>query len=73
MLWLLDNGTFPKPAKIKYVWAKVSLRYETEKALLVLHNGVKVWLPKSRIRKLKFRRGSFLINVPESNLFNQTA
>lgn len=69
MLWLLNNYLYPYP-KQTYIWARVRMRYETNKAILVLHNDIKIWIPKSRIRKIKFRKGSFWIYVREDNLNN---
>ncbi len=62
MLWFLSNFLHPY-LKPKYIWVKVRIRYETEKAILVLCKGAKVWLPKSRIDKIKFKRGVFWIYV----------
>lgn len=67
MFWLLNNYLYPYPRQI-YTWVMVRMRYETEKAILVLYDGDKIWIPKSRIRKIKFRKGSFWIYVRTANL-----
>lgn len=67
MFWLLNNYPPPYP-KPKYIWARVRMRYETEKAILVIHKETKLWIPKSRIRRAKLRKGSFWIHVRETNL-----
>jgi len=70
MFWLLNSLLYPYP-RPKYIWAKVQMRYETEKAILVLYKGIKTWVPKSRIGKIKLRKGSFWIYVSESSLDSQ--
>ncbi|MFH1362947.1 MAG: hypothetical protein ABIH45_01875 [Candidatus Omnitrophota bacterium] len=37
------------------------MRYETEKAVLVMVEDEKVWIPKSRIRKVKLKKGWFWV------------
>jgi len=64
MFWLLYSLLYPYPQP-KYTWIKVRMRHETEKAILVLCDGAKIWIPKSRIRKIKLRKGKFWINIPE--------
>jgi len=101
MFWLLNSLLYPYP-RSKYIWARVRMRYETEKVvrrahhpssfdklrtntecsrmcsnhpersrrtLLVLYKGTKIWVPKSRIDKIKLRKGSFWIYVQENSLF----
>ena len=46
-----------------YTWLKVRMRYAMEKALLVLCNEEKVWIAKSRIRKVRFKGGWFWVCV----------
>ncbi|MCK5306897.1 MAG: hypothetical protein KAJ66_07180 [Candidatus Omnitrophica bacterium] len=50
--------------KERYIWAQVRILYETEKAILV-DNGMKIWIPKSRIYKIRLRKGVFEIYVRE--------
>ena len=67
MFWLFNDffSSYPKP---EYIWAMVKMRYETEKAILVLHKGARFWIPKSRIGKVKFKKGIFWIYVWKNNL-----
>ena len=53
-----DSSPWPK-----YAWLKVRMRHETEKAVLVMVEDEKIWLPKSRIRKVKLKKGWFWIDV----------
>jgi len=41
------------------IWVKVRFLYETEKAVLVLCEGRKIWIAKSRIYKIRLRKGVF--------------
>ena len=68
MFWLLPNLLRPYP-KPKYIWIKVRMRYETEKAILVLCDDSKIWVPKSRIGKVKLCKGWFWVYVRGSDLF----
>jgi len=49
----------------KQIWARVRILHETDKAILV-DNGSKVWIPKSRICGIRLRRDTFEIYVEES-------
>ena len=49
---------YPKQRKI---WIKIRFIHETDKAILVLHKGEKIWIPKSRIYKVRLRKGGFEI------------
>jgi len=51
--------------KEKYIWAQVRILKETNKAILV-DNGMKIWLPKSRIHGVRLRKNVFEIYVKES-------
>ena len=51
--------------KEKYVWARVRILHETDKAVLV-YNGIKTWIPKSRICGIRLRSNTFEIYVKES-------
>lgn len=55
--------TYPKQKKI---WAKIRFIHETDKAILVYCNNGKIWLPKSRIRKIRLRKGAFEIYVKKN-------
>ncbi len=58
------NLLYPKE---KYVWARVRILHETDKAILV-DNGMKIWIPKSRIRRMRLRNNIFEIYVKESTI-----
>ncbi len=74
MYWLFNRLFFPAPSfggpypRPKYTWAKVRICYETEKAILVLYDNSKLWIPKSRIKKVKLKNQSFYFYLPELNL-----
>ena len=53
--------------KEKYVWARVRILHETDKVMLI-DNGMKIWIPKSRIRQIRLRNNTFKIQVKESTL-----
>jgi len=66
MLWLFSIYGLLYP-KEKYIWARVRILHETDKAILV-DNGMKIWIPKSRIHKIRLRNNIFEIYVKESTL-----
>ena len=49
----------------RYVWAQIRILHETGKAILV-DNGMKIWIPKSRIHGIRLRNNIFDIYVRES-------
>lgn len=49
----------------RYIWARVRIIHETDKAILV-DNGRKFWIPKSRIYKIRLRNTTFEIYVKGS-------
>jgi len=51
----------------KYIWAAVRILHETDKAILG-DNGMKTWIPKSRIRRIRLRNNIFEIYVKESTV-----
>ena len=53
--------------KEPYVWAQIRILYETDKAILV-YNGRKFWIPKSRICRIRLRKNTFEIYVKESTI-----
>ena len=64
--WLVyDFFTYPREKKI---WVKVRFVHETEKAVLVLCEGRKTWIAKSRIYKVRLKRNVFEIYVRKSML-----
>ncbi len=66
MLWSFSiyNLLYPKE---KYIWARVRILHETDKAILI-DNGMKIWIPKSRIRGIRMRNNIFEIYVKESTV-----
>jgi hypothetical protein len=61
MLWIY-NLIYPKE---RYIWARIRILRETEKAILV-ENGTKIWIPKSRIYGIRLRNNTFEIYIKES-------
>ena len=57
------SSKYPQEKKI---WIKIRFLYETEKAVLVLCEGRKNWIAKSRIYKTRLRKGVFEIYVKKS-------
>jgi len=51
--------------KEKYVWAQIQILHETDKAVLI-DNGMKIWIPKSRIYGIRLRKNVFEIYIKES-------
>ena len=49
----------------RYIWAPVRIIYETDKAILV-DNGRKIWVPKSRIYGIRLRNNTFEVYTQES-------
>lgn len=49
----------------KYIWAPVRIIRETEKAILV-NNGRKFWIPKSRIYGIRLKNNTFEICTQEN-------
>ncbi len=49
----------------KYIWTLVWFLREIDKATLV-HNGMKIWVPKSRIHRIWLRSNVFEIYVKEN-------
>jgi len=54
-------------AKERYIWVQVRILHETDKAVLV-DNGTKIWVPKSRIRRIRLRNNIFEIYIKESTV-----
>ncbi len=51
--------------KERYVWAQVRILRETERAVLI-DNGMRIWIPKSPIHRIRLRNNIFEIHVKES-------
>jgi hypothetical protein len=56
---------YPKERKI---WIKVRFAHETEKAILVYCNNRKTWIAKSRIHKIRLKRGVFEVYAKRSSV-----
>jgi len=66
MFWPFSiyNLLYPKE---KYIWARVRILHETKKAILI-DNGMKIWIPKSRIHGIRLGNNIFEIYVKESTV-----
>jgi len=64
MLWPLNIRNLLSPTE-KYVWVQVRILHETDKAILV-DNGTRTWISKSRIRRIRLRDNTFEIYVKEN-------
>jgi len=49
----------------RYIWTQVRILYETDKAILI-YNGMKIWIPKSRIYGIRLKNSNFEVLVKES-------
>ena len=66
MLWPLTIYRLIYP-KQRHIWAQVRILRETDKAVLV-DNGMKIWVPKSRIYTIRLRNNTFETYVKESTV-----
>ncbi len=66
MFWPLSIYGLIHP-KEKYIWVQVRILYETKKAILI-DNGAKIWIPKSRIHEIRLKNNIFDIYVKESTV-----
>jgi len=53
--------------KEECIWAPVHILHETDKAVLV-DNGIKIWIPKSQIYRIRLRNNICEIYVKESTV-----
>jgi len=67
MYWLFYNHS-PKYSIERKIWVKIRFIHETDKAILVYCKDKKTWIPKSRIYKIRLRRGVFEVYVRESTV-----
>ena len=65
MSWPFSIHSIMYP-KERYIWAKVRIIHETDKAVLV-DNGRKTWIPKSQVYGIRLKNSSFEIYVKESS------
>ena len=66
MIWPFSIRSLIYP-KEKHVWAQVRIIHETDKAILI-DNGMKFWIPKSRIYGIRLRNNTFEIYTKESTV-----
>ena len=66
MFWPFSiyNLLYPKE---KYIWARVRILHETDRAILI-DNGMKIWITKSRIHAIRLKNNIFEIYVKESTV-----
>jgi len=64
MPWSFSIYRLLRPEE-RYIWAQVRILHETDKAILV-DNGRKFWISKSRICGIKLRNNVFELYVKES-------
>jgi len=67
MHWLFYNYP-PKYPLGRKIWVKIRFIHETDKAILVYCDGKKIWISKSRIYKIRLRKGVFEVWVNESTI-----
>ena len=53
--------------KERYIWVQVRILHETDKAILI-DNGMKIWIPKSRIHRIRLKNNIFEIYIKESTV-----
>ena len=66
MFWPLNIYRLIYP-KERHIWAQIRILHETEKAILI-DNGMKIWIPKSRIYWIRLKNNIFEIYVKESTV-----
>ena len=62
--WFCFN--YPRYPRQRRTWIKVKFLYETEKAILVYCKNEKIWIPKSRIYRIRLRKNVFEVYVKKS-------
>ncbi len=67
MFWLFYNY-HPKYPYQKKIWIKVRFLHETDKAILVYCNNREIWIPKSRVYKIRLKKSVFEIYTKESSV-----
>ena len=66
MFWLLSIYRVIYP-KERFIWTQVRILHETDKAILI-DNGMKIWIPNSRIYGIRLKNNIFEIYVKESTV-----
>lgn len=67
MLWFFNDYP-PRYYHRQKIWVKIRFLHETDKAILVYCNNKKTWIPKSRVYKIRLRKGIFEIYIKESSV-----
>lgn len=67
MYWLFYNYPPKYPIERK-IWVKIRILHETDKAVLVLCESKKIWIPKSRVYKIRLRKNIFEIYTKENSI-----
>ena len=63
----LRDALYTSYPRERYIWAKIRILHETNKAILV-DNGRKFWIPKSQIYKIRLKNNTFEIYSKESTI-----
>ena len=66
MIWPFSIRRVFHPEE-RYIWAPVRIIHETDKAILV-DNGRKIWVPKSRIYGIRLKCNIFEIYIKERQI-----
>ncbi len=66
MFWPLSIYRLMHPQE-RYIWVQIRILHETDKAILI-DNGRKTWIPKSRTHKIRLKNNIFEIYVKESTV-----
>lgn len=64
MSWFFSIRNWLSPQE-RFIWSQIRIIHETDKAILV-DNGRRCWIPKSRIYGIKLKNDTFEIYVKES-------
>jgi len=66
MFWLLSIYRLMHP-KERCIWVQVPILHETDKTVLV-DDGIKTWIPKSQLHRIRLRNNIFEIYVRENTV-----
>lgn len=51
----------------RYIWIRIKILHETSKAILI-DNGGRFWIPKSRIYKIRLKNNTFEVYTKETTI-----
>ena len=51
----------------RYIWLQIRILHETDKAILI-DNGMKIWIAKSQIYRIRLRKNVFEIYVKDGRI-----